>query len=77
MMVELRRCLDSVEALELAIEGYDHLPANVLTKYLLDHYTVDLDAMADFHKRMIDGHQRTADVHRQMADGQQTQVQAA
>lgn len=62
-MVELRRCLDSVEAFELAIDGYGHLPANVLTKYILDHYTVDLDAMADFHK--------------QMEDGQQSHVQAA
>lgn len=62
-MVELRRCLDSVEAFELAIDGYDHLPANVLTKYLLDHYTVDLDAMADFHKRIEDGHNRTENGH--------------
>lgn len=76
-MVELRRCLDSVEALELAVDGYAHLPANVLTKYLLDHYTVDLDAMADFHKRMENGHKQTETGRNRIEDRHLTHVQAA
>lgn len=31
-----------------AIEGYQHLPIDVLSQFLLEHYTVDLDVLAQF-----------------------------
>lgn len=47
-MVELRQTLDTVESFNTAIEGLRHLPAETLEKFLLAHYTVDLDLMSDF-----------------------------
>ncbi|MCK7611016.1 hypothetical protein [Roseibium sediminicola] len=47
MMVKRER-LDTLEALMAAVEGYQHLPIDVLSQFLLDHYTVDLDVLAQF-----------------------------
>lgn len=47
-MIKLRERLDTLEALMAAIEGYHHLPIDVLSQFLLDHYTVDLDVLAEF-----------------------------
>lgn len=47
-MVKLRERLDTIEAIMDAIEGYQHLPIDVLSQFLLDHYTVDLDILAEF-----------------------------
>jgi len=43
-----RERLDTLEALMSAIDGYQHLPIDVLSQFLLDHYTVDLDILAQF-----------------------------
>jgi hypothetical protein len=48
IMIKLRERLDTLEALMAAIEGYHHLPIDVLSQFLLDHYTVDLDVLAQF-----------------------------
>lgn len=47
-MIKLRDRLDTLDALMEAIEGYQHLPIDVLSQFLLDHYTVDLDVLAEF-----------------------------
>ncbi|POF32136.1 hypothetical protein [Roseibium marinum] len=47
-MIKLRERLDTLEALMAAIEGYQNLPLDVLSQFLLDHYTVDLDVLAQF-----------------------------
>ncbi|MEP3048808.1 MAG: hypothetical protein ABJL55_15835 [Roseibium sp.] len=47
-MIKLRERLDSLDALMDAIEGYQHLPIDVLSQFLLDRYTVDLDVLAEF-----------------------------
>ncbi|MEP4031108.1 hypothetical protein [Roseibium polysiphoniae] len=47
-MVELKKTLDTLEAFNLAIEGLRHLPPETLSKFLLAHYTVDLDLMSEF-----------------------------
>jgi len=47
-MIKLRERLDTLEALMAAIDGYQHLPIDVLSQFLLDHYTVDLDVLAQF-----------------------------
>ncbi len=39
-MIKLRERLDTLEALMAAIEGYQNLPLDVLSQFLLDHYTV-------------------------------------
>jgi len=43
-----RERLDTLEALMTAVDGYQHLPIDVLSQFLLDHYTVDLDVLAHF-----------------------------
>ncbi|MDN3718542.1 hypothetical protein QW131_03135 [Roseibium salinum] len=52
----LRERLDTPEALMAAIEGYQHLPIDVLSQFLLDHYTVDLDVLAELAET-LDGRQ--------------------
>lgn len=47
-MVKLRERLDTIESIMEAIEGYQHLPIDVLSQFLLDNYTVDLDILAEF-----------------------------
>lgn len=47
-MIKLRERLDTLEALNEAVEGYHHLPIDVLSQFLLDNYTVDLDLLAQF-----------------------------
>jgi len=47
-MIKLRERLDTLEALNDAIEGYQHLPIETLSQFLLDNYTVDLDLLAQF-----------------------------
>ncbi len=47
-MIKLRERLDSLEALMEAIDGYQHLPIETLSQFLLDNYTVDLDVLAQF-----------------------------
>lgn len=47
-MIKLRERLDTPEALMAAIEGYQHLPIDVLSQFLLENYTVDLDVLAQF-----------------------------
>lgn len=47
-MIKLRERLDTLEALMAAIEGYQHLSIDVLSQFLLDNYTVDLDVLAQF-----------------------------
>ena len=47
-MIKLRERLDTLEALVKAIDGYQHLPIDVLSEFLLDQYTVDLDILAQF-----------------------------
>lgn len=47
-MIKLRERLDTPEALMTAIEGYQHLPIDVLSQFLLENYTVDLDVLAQF-----------------------------
>ncbi|CTQ60690.1 hypothetical protein IWQ55_002014 [Labrenzia sp. EL_208] len=47
-MIKLRERLDTPEALMAAIEGYQHLSIDVLSQFLLDNYTVDLDVLAQF-----------------------------
>jgi hypothetical protein len=48
IMIKLRERLDTLDALMAAIDGYHHLPIDVLSQFLLDHYTVDLDVLAQF-----------------------------
>lgn len=43
-----RERLDTLESLMAAVDGYQHLPIDVLSQFLLDHYTVDLDVLAQF-----------------------------
>ncbi len=45
-MIKLRERLDTLEALMAAIEGHQHQSIDVLSQYLLDNYTVDLDVLA-------------------------------
>ncbi|MEJ8473312.1 hypothetical protein [Roseibium algae] len=47
-MIQLRKRLDSLEAFNAAISGFQHLPHETLTKFILAHYTVDLDVMSTF-----------------------------
>ena len=47
-MIKLRERLDTLEALMEAIEGYQHLPVDTLSQFLLDTYTVDLDVLPQF-----------------------------
>ncbi|WP_305984438.1 hypothetical protein [Roseibium sp. MMSF_3544] len=47
-MIKLRERLDTPEALMAAIDGYHHLPIDVLSQFLLENYTVDLDVLAQF-----------------------------
>ncbi len=47
-MIKIRERLDTLEALNEAVEGYQHLPIDVLSQFLLDNYTVDLDLLAQF-----------------------------
>ncbi|WP_420336115.1 hypothetical protein [Roseibium sp.] len=47
-MIKLRERLDTLEALMEAIDGYQHLPIDTLSQFLLDNYTVDLDVLAQF-----------------------------
>ena len=47
-MIKLRERLDTPEALMAAIDGYQHLPIETLSQFLLDNYTVDLDVLAQF-----------------------------
>ncbi len=54
-MIKLRERLDTIEALMAAIEGYQHLPIDVLSQFLLDHYTVDLDILAQFADALENG----------------------
>ncbi|WP_428643692.1 hypothetical protein [Roseibium sp.] len=54
-MIKLRERLDTIEALMAAIEGYQHLPIDVLSQFLLDHYTVDLDILAQFAEALEAG----------------------
>ncbi|GAA0777692.1 hypothetical protein E1180_17005 [Roseibium denhamense] len=51
-MIKLRDRLDTLEALLEAIDGYQHLPIDTLSEFLLDHYTVDLDVLAQFADSM-------------------------
>ncbi|MEM9630329.1 MAG: hypothetical protein AAGA50_03315 [Pseudomonadota bacterium] len=51
-MIKLRERLDTLEALMAAIDGYQHLPIDVLSQFLLDHYTVDLDVLAEFADKL-------------------------
>ncbi|MFC6655597.1 hypothetical protein ACFQEX_08735 [Roseibium salinum] len=55
-LIMLRERLDTPEALMAAIEGYQHLPIDVLSQFLLDHYTVDLDVLAELAET-LDGRQ--------------------
>ncbi|MBN9669378.1 hypothetical protein [Roseibium aggregatum] len=55
-MIKLRERLDTFEALMAAIDGYQHLPIDVLSQFLLDHYTVDLDVLAQFADTLEAGH---------------------
>ncbi|MBD8893921.1 hypothetical protein [Roseibium litorale] len=52
--------LESMESIHTAIDGYQHVPANVLVQYLIDHYTVDLDLLVDY----LDGLSATDEPHR-------------
>jgi hypothetical protein len=47
-MIKIRERIDTLEALNEAVEGYQHLPIDVLSQFLLDNYTVDLDLLAQF-----------------------------
>ncbi|SHL56964.1 hypothetical protein [Roseibium suaedae] len=47
-MVTYRPRLECMESLHSAINGYQHVPADVLVRYLIDHYTVDLDLLVDY-----------------------------
>ncbi len=46
--MHLRKKLDTIEALSGAIQGYEHLPVEVLYQFLLENYTIDLDVLAEF-----------------------------
>ncbi|MCV0423842.1 MAG: hypothetical protein K5905_00060 [Roseibium sp.] len=59
-MIKLRERLDTLEALMAAIDGYQHLPIDVLSQFLLDHYTVDLDVLAQFADKLEAGTARTS-----------------
>ena len=54
-MIKLRERLDTLEAVMAAIDGYQHLPIDVLSQFLLDHYTVDLDILAQFAEALEAG----------------------
>lgn len=45
-MIDLKPTLDTPEALESALEGLRHLPAETLTNLLLTYFNVDLDVLS-------------------------------
>lgn len=66
-MIKLRERLDTPEALMAAIEGYQHLPIDVLSQFLLDHYTVDLDVLAEIADALETGETRKSGAAAQSA----------
>nr|WP_319386308.1 hypothetical protein [uncultured Roseibium sp.] len=61
-MIKLRERLDTLEALMEAIEGYQHLPIDTLSQFLLDNYTVDLDVLAQFANALEVGASEAAQI---------------
>lgn len=47
-MVKVRKSLTSLDEFLAAIEGYEHLDSNLLTQFLIDNYTLDLDLVPEF-----------------------------
>lgn len=51
-MVRLRKRLESLDDFFAAVEGYTHLPSELLVRFLLDNYLVDLDQLSKFANSM-------------------------
>ncbi|SUB00089.1 Uncharacterised protein [Pannonibacter phragmitetus] len=51
-MVRLRKRLESLDDFFAAVEGYTHLPTELLVRFLLDNYLVDLDQLSEFANAM-------------------------
>lgn len=51
-MVRLRKRLESLDDFFAAVEGYTHLPTELLVRFLLDNYLVDLDQLSEFASAM-------------------------
>lgn len=51
-MVRLRKRLETLDDFFAAVEGYTHLPAELLVRFLLDNYLVDLDQLSEFASSM-------------------------
>ncbi|WP_306140693.1 hypothetical protein [Roseibium sp. MMSF_3412] len=72
-MIKLRERLDTLEALMEAIDGYQHLPIDTLSQFLLDNYTVDLDVLAQFASALEVGASEAA----KAAEGSSAAAQSA
>ncbi|ALV25684.1 MAG: hypothetical protein C0457_21075 [Polymorphum sp.] len=51
-MVRLRKRLETLDDFFAAVEGYTHLPTELLVRFLLDNYLVDLDQLSEFANAM-------------------------
>ncbi|CUA95268.1 hypothetical protein [Pannonibacter indicus] len=51
-MVRLRKRLETLDDFFAAVEGYTHLPTELLVRFLLDNYLVDLDQLSEFASAM-------------------------
>ncbi|MTI42417.1 hypothetical protein JM93_03031 [Roseibium hamelinense] len=51
-MVRLRKPLASPQDFAEAIKGYEHYPPELIYKFLLEHYVVDLDMLAAFSRHL-------------------------
>ncbi|WP_163001216.1 hypothetical protein [Pannonibacter phragmitetus] len=51
-MVRLRKRLETLDDFFAAVEGYTHLPTELLVRFLLDNYLVDLDQLSEFANTM-------------------------
>jgi hypothetical protein len=47
-MVRLRKRLETLDDFFAAVDGYTHLPTELLVRFLLDNFLVDLDQLAEF-----------------------------
>lgn len=51
-MVRLRKRLETLDDFFAAVDGYTHLPTELLVRFLLDNFLVDLDQLAEFASAM-------------------------
>ncbi|WP_439528318.1 hypothetical protein [Pannonibacter sp.] len=66
-MVELQKRIDTLEGFYRATEGYAHLPAQSLIRYLISNYAVDLDLIQEFVRDLAREAGKPSEPHRPFA----------